>query len=336
MTRFRTFLLWAPLLLIILLVLCSIYGAFLGAVHAQEFFNSLPLAAYWFVLGLMLVFGFVQSRRLTRVPSLLLIHLGCVLILAGGMSGSEAGHRIQNKLFGIDKIRRGRMLIHQNEQTNLVKLDEGDQVKELPFSIRLREFRIEYYQPRHLQIQHRNGNQWKIPFELNAEFDLGSQFGKVTILRQFRNFVITFDGDTRKVVDSSEPGHNPALEVQIEDPTGSKITRYVFELFPSHTYPQDQFQLAYGGVIRDYISDLIVIENGKTVAQKKVEVNHPLHFGGYYFYQHSYDQEAAQYTILAIVSDSGLSLVYTGYLALLAGVVWHFWLKHLFTKQGHN
>ena len=77
---------------------------------------------------------------------------------------------------------------------------------------------------------------------------------------------------------------------------------------------------------------LFLLKNGKIVAEKNVEVNHPLHFGGYYFYQHSYDAKAAQYSVLMVVSDAGLSVVYLGYLMLSAGVFWKFWLKHLFRK----
>lgn len=323
---------WAALILIILLILFSIYGAFLGSAYAQTFFNSLPLAVYWFILGFVLIVVFVSFRKLIRAPALLLIHLGCILVLVGAMYGSEDGQEIQKKLFGIDKIRRGQMLIHQNQESNQVKLEKGDQIKELPFSIRLKDFRIEYYEPKYLQIRTRKGNQWKIPVELNTEFDLGNQFGKVKILRKFENFIITFDGNTRIVTDSNEPGYNPALEVQIEYPDGAIIIRYVFERFPGHTYPQDKFLLAYRGMVRDYISDLAVIENGKIVAEKNVEVNHPLHFGGYYFYQHSYDAQAAQYSILMVVSDTGLGLVYGGYVMLCAGVIWHFWLRDIFKK----
>ncbi|MCK4826268.1 cytochrome c biogenesis protein ResB, partial [bacterium] len=230
-------------------------------------------------MGFVLIVGFISLRKLIRAPALLLIHLGCILVLVGAMYGSEDGQEIPQKLFGIDRIRRGQMLIHQNQESNQVKLEKGDQIKELPFSIRLKDFRIEYYEPKYLQIQTRQGNAWKIPVELNSEFDLGSEFGKVKILKQFQNFIITFDGGTRKVMDSSKPGCNPALEVQIEYPDGAIITRYVFERFPGHTYPQDKFLLAYKGVVRDYISDLAVIENGNVVAEKNVEVNHPLHFG---------------------------------------------------------
>jgi hypothetical protein len=324
--------LWAALMLIIALVFFSIYGAFLGSDRAQSFFNSLPLAIYWFLFTLTLIAGFVTFRRLIRVPGLWLIHLGCILVLAGAMYGSETAHRIQRRLFGIDRIRRGQMLIYEGKETNQVELEKTAQVKELPFSLRLEDFRIEYYEPKYLYIQTRESERWKIPVELNTEYNLGSQFGKVKILREFRNFKITIDGDARKIIDSNEPGSNPALEVQIEYPDGTAVTRYVFERFPGHTHKQDKFLLSYKGVIRDFISNLGVIKNGKRVTEKDVEVNHPLHFAGYYFYQHSYDDKAGQYTVLAVVSDAGLSVVYAGYLMLGIGVFWHFWLRHLFGR----
>jgi len=336
MNKFYPALMWVVLILVILLIFFSIYGAFLGSAYARSFFNSLPLAVYWFILGFVLIIGFISLQKLIRVPALLLIHSGCILVLLGAMYGSEAGHRIQNKLFGVDKIRRGQMLIYQGRESNKVTLEKTGWIRELPFSIGLKNFRIEYYQPKHFHIRTSRGNQWKIPVQLNTEFNLGDEFGKVKILREFRNFKITIDGDTRKVTNSKKHGYNPALEVQIEHPDGSIVTRYVFEHSTGHIHPGDKFSLSYRGVVRDYISDLAVIENGKTATEKNVEVNHPLHFGGYYFYQHSYDTQAAQYSVLMVVSDTGLAIVYAGYLMLCAGVFWQFWLKHLFTKTKYQ
>ncbi|MCK4284395.1 MAG: cytochrome c biogenesis protein ResB, partial [Candidatus Brocadiae bacterium] len=77
--------------------------------------------------------------------------------------------------------------------------------------------------------------------------------------------------------------------------------------------------------VRDYKSDVAVLEDGKTVAGKVIEVNQPLHYGGYYFYQHSYDRQNERYTVLMATSDSGLRLVYVGFGLLWVGVVWWCW-----------
>ncbi|OGP79438.1 MAG: hypothetical protein A2V86_01850 [Deltaproteobacteria bacterium RBG_16_49_23] len=41
-------------------------------------------------------------------------------------------------------------------------------------------------------------------------------------------------------------------------------------------------------IVKEYMSDLTVLENGKEVLKKTIEVNHPLHYKGLAFYQSSY------------------------------------------------
>ncbi|MBA7624396.1 hypothetical protein ES703_31803 [subsurface metagenome] len=332
MNKFRRLVMWAALALIILLIFLSIYGAFLGPDHAKNFFNSLPLTVYWLALALLLIVAIVVFRRLLRVPALLLIHSGCILVLAGAIWGSDVGHNLQRQFFGIDKIAGGRMVIFEGHSENQVVLENDKQTRELPFYIKLRDFRLEHYKPEYLHVQTRQGRAWRIPVKIGSEFSLDPDFGTVTVVKTFRNFKLTVDGDKRIAIDDPKPGSNPALEVQIKDPDGATTTKYVFERFPGHIHPEDKFLLSYQRIIRDYISELQVIIDTKVLAEKNIEVNHPLHFGGYHFYQHSYDGQAGQYTVLQVVSDTGLAPVYAGYLMLCAGVFWHFWLRHIFTK----
>jgi cytochrome c biogenesis protein ResB len=330
MDKFRQAAMWIALTLIILLILASVYGAALGAERAKNFFNSLPLAFYWLALTLLLIAGLVVFRRLIHVPGLLLIHAGCILVLTGSMWGSAAGHEIQKRLFGTDKIPEGQMAIYEADSENRVLLTDGEHTKQLPFHIRLKDFRIEYYEPNYLLIQTRQGDSWKIPVQIGEKFSLSEDLGTIEITRTFENFKIKIEDGQNVPYDDPQSGSNPALQVQITSPRGETVTRHVFERFPGHLHPEDKFLLRYQRIISEYISDLEVIENGQVVAEKSIEVNHPLHFGGYHFYQHSYDPDNGRYTVLMVVSDTGLNLVYAGYLMLCAGVFWHFWLRHIF------
>ncbi len=322
----------AALVLIILLILLSIYGAFLGSRRAQNFFNSPPLSVYWLALTALLIAAFTAFPRLIRLPGLLLIHAGCILVLAGAIWGSPAAYKIRMHLLKIDKIRSGEMTIVEGETENRVTLEDTGLTRQLPFSVRLKDFRVEYYKSEYLLIQ-TPGDRYKFPVEIGTTFPLDPNSGSITITRIFKNFKITIEGDTRTAVDDPEPGYNPALEVRFEKPDGTTTTKYVFERFPGHSHPEDKFLLIYQKTIRDYISDLEVIKDGKVVAQKSIEVNHPLYFGGYHFYQSSYDADAHKYTVLSVVSNTGLNLVYAGFLMLVIGVFWHFWLRHIFTKR---
>jgi hypothetical protein len=333
MDRFKGGVLWVALAVIILLIFLSIYGAFLGAERAQDFFNSLPLAVYWLVFVSMLGAGLVVFRQLVRAPALLLIHAGCVLILGGAMWGSKAGHGLQQKLLGIDKIPAGQMVIFEGQSERHVKAETGEGFRELPFSIRLKDFRMEYYEPEYLYIEAKDGQRWKMPVEIEKEFALGTDFGTAKIVRRFENFKINIEGDRRQAYDDPEGGYNPALEVQIRDANGDVRTKYVFERFGGHVHPEDRFALSYRRVVRDYVSELAVIKDDRIVLEKNIEVNHPLHFGGYHFYQHWYDDEGHQYTILEVVSESGLNAVYGGYAMLCIGVFGHLWLRGFLARR---
>ncbi len=80
--------------------------------------------------------------------------------------------------------------------------------------------------------------------------------------------------------------------------------------------------------VKDFLAHLVVVEEGKELPEtdKTIEVNDPLHYGGYHFYQNSYDSRAWGYTVLGVVADSGLTVVYVGFILLMAGTAVHFWL----------
>ncbi len=324
MNRLKRLVMWAALIAIILLAGFSIYGAFLGANRAKAFFNSIPLGVYWGILALLLIAGIVLFRRLLKVPSLLLMHLGCILVLVGGVWGSEAGHALQKRLLGKDVIIKGQMPIYEGLQENRVQIADSNDLRELPFLIRLRDFQIYYYEPGALWIYDQGGQSWKLEAEAGAALGLPGNLGKVTVQRVFKNFRMTLEGD-KQVAFDAPGGTNATLEVQVTLPDGQTRSRYVFADFPGHPRPEDPLTMRYHRMESDYISKLDVVEDGKVVASKDIEVNHPLHYGGYHFYQYECGRnEYGEYSILMVVSDSGVNVVYLGYAMLLVGMFWHF------------
>jgi len=399
---------WAALVLIIVLTVLSIYGAFIGADRAKMFFNSTPSAVFWGLFALALIGGFIAFRRLIRVPGLLLMHAGCILILIGGALGSEKGYEVT----GNDDIPKGQMVIYEGQTTNqvrvgantflfslgmqfehsfhgstvpkelrqefekaqnplsqnaIIRMRQGGQnvwqvadelkeytvrkedgrlnvyltaeMKDLPFSVKLNDFKIEYYEPKveYLQAETAGGVQ-QVVAEVGNQLDLGSEAGSAKIVKKYRNLKISIEDGKTTYYDDQNPGSNPALEVEITKPDGETEMRYVFSLHPGFSHNDSGPKLVYnrptGGPIRDYISELEVIdEQGKVLAKKDIEVNHPLHYGGYHFYQSSYDAQAGRYTILQVVSDTGVKIVFAGYWMLCIGVIWHMWLRHLLKKR---
>ncbi len=332
MSRFKRAVLWAALIAVVLLAVLSVYGAFLGAEPARAFFNSLPLAVYWFALIALLIGGFIVFRRLLQIPSLLLMHLGSVLVLLGALWGSNGGHALAKRFLGVDKMPEGQMGILEQTQENRILLVDSNSTRELPFFVRLKDFRMEYYRPGTLFIHSDTGQSWRLPAEAGQTLSLGGDFGTVTVRRVFENFKMDLAGGEPVAYDVPG-GSNPALEVTIGNPGETPGRRYVFERLPGHGDPNDPLKMSYSRMVRDYISELEIVKDGQVVAAQNIEVNHPLHYSGYHFYQHSYgeDRQLGEYTVLMVVSDSGLNLVYGGYLMLVGGVFWHFWGRRIVT-----
>ncbi len=85
--------------------------------------------------------------------------------------------------------------------------------------------------------------------------------------------------------------------------------------------------------IKDYKSILRVVENGKTMMTKTIEVNSPLKYKGFVFYQSSYDPEGERYTGLQVTKNPGLLVVYTGFILLCLGIVFIFYVKPFLRRK---
>jgi hypothetical protein len=233
MNTFNRVIIWLALALIVLLIILSVYSAFIGSERAKELFNSVPMQIFWFLITIGLIGALILFPSLAKRPSLFLIHLGCISILLGSISASETGHRMYQQLFKKYKMRSGRMLIYEGHKTNKVIISDHQGIYELPFELGLDDFRVEYY----------------------------------------------------------EPGGKSAMPMP-----------------------------------KDFISDVSVIKEGNIIKKKTIEVNKPLYYGGYLFYQTSYDDKAGKYTVLNVLSDNGLFVVFGGYILLILGLIGRCWL----------
>jgi hypothetical protein len=335
MVKVSRCIMWLVLSAVWLLTVCSIYAAFLGADKARQFFNSIPLIIYWFFLVLLFLSGFAVYDKLLRQPSSLLIHTGCLFILIGAMFGSDAGHLFAKQMFHVNKIPSGFMIIEEGQSENRVISKKEEILGQLSFSIKLNDFRIEYYDEEKktdplLNVVTADGKSLQIAAKAGEEITLEKPRGKLRVLRTFVNFKINkIDG---KMVASDEPGtgQNPVAEVGFESSDGQKSQGYIFQRFADFQQPASGLHITYAPQMprmpKDFFSDLVVIQDGKEILRKTIEVNYPLHFGGYHFYQYDFDHNAERYTVLSVTSDSGLYAVYGGYWLLCIGIIWRLWL----------
>ncbi|MHC4292965.1 MAG: cytochrome c biogenesis protein ResB, partial [Planctomycetota bacterium] len=184
-------------------------------------------------------------------------------------------------------------------------------------------------------------------FELSGEADQVFEIDentKLVVKQQFYNFKLEIKENQAKPVDQEEYGENPAVEIEIQTFLGSSNHGYLFEKFPAMNSVGSEYNLRYSAGQVTGISDfksyvqVLTPDGKKPMAVAIIEVNKPLEIGGYHFYQYSYEPDNLQYTVLAVVSNSGLFSVYLGFWMLGIGLAGLFWIKPAityFSKKKH-
>ena len=151
-------------------------------------------------------------------------------------------------------------------------------------------------------------------WEIEKSYDIDETGLQMRIVKYFPSHSAKRDVVRRS---GNHEGHNhgpgehvgtPAISIEMEGPRG-KVSDWMIANNPPMWYPDRNFALLYeqsGMAIKDYKSILRVVDGGKTVMTKTIEVNDPMKYKGYVFYQSSYDPEGERYTGLQVTRNPGL------------------------------
>jgi cytochrome c biogenesis protein ResB len=81
-------------------------------------------------------------------------------------------------------------------------------------------------------------------------------------------------------------------------------------------------------MVKDYKSVLQVTEEGRLMKEATIEVNKPLYYSGYHFYQNTFAfDNSGPVSGIQVVSARGVWLVFIGYALILIGIVMQFGSK---------
>ncbi len=122
----------------------------------------------------------------------------------------------------------------------------------------------------------------------------------------------------------SEGGGNAALGF------GLGLDRFEIERYPSAP------RACVPGEIKAFRSRVTVVENGRTALSASIEVNHPLSYGGYTFYQSGFRPEDPGTSELLVVRDPGLGIAYAGLGMVASGILFLFYGRPMLRLKGWN
>ncbi|MHC5082843.1 MAG: cytochrome c biogenesis protein ResB [Planctomycetota bacterium] len=337
-TVFRKICMTISLMAMLFWTVMSIYGAFLGAEKAKSFFNAPAMIVFWSILLILMLLGFGAYPALRKRTGLMLIHAGCCLVVAGGMFGSTKGHEVMSQITSKSLLMKGFMAIGRGQVTHLVEPEiEGGERFELDFAIHLKDAFIEYYDEATIQVQFSNDQIVHIPTESGQSYAISDEIGVVSIAKVYKNLKIRRENGEMVPYDDPSPGANPAYEVVLERPDGTMESQMVFVMFPMmHGMRHSTFNAQYSPpqMVKDYKSTLQVIEaDGQVAAEQTIEVNKPLYYGGYHFYQNTFSyNENGPVSGIMVTSVRGVWTVFAGYGLIFVGMMMHFWFGVLRRK----
>lgn len=269
-----------------------------------------------------------------RVIGSFITHVSLLLVLAGG---------VIRVLWG----QKGMIQFREGEIVTSAESSEGPM--ELPFSLRLTKFELEYHKnPASAETpSDRLLVQWDeknlvahFPLELNKDCPIvpadapagASPAFTVKALRYVADFKV--DGATGEVKSRSDVPNNPAVQIMIVG-AGVTNTQWVFARFPdfgSHggaggamplkflfeTAPAEN--MGRQGSIKAFKSTVEVIENGVVMSAPTIAVNSPFSWKGFSFYQTSYNPDDLAWSALQVVRDPGIPIVYAGFILMMVGL----------------
>ena len=246
------------------------------------------------------------SRAKTAPRWFLPLHAGVFLVLAGGFISLAKRHKFTIPL------QTG------YETTNGY---EGETEVILPFSVKLLDFKVEYYgEPKHFLILADGKNKERYTFKSGDNIKADSLGAGIKILRTVKDFGVTGD---KKVVERSPYYFNPAAQLEITR-GGKTIRRWVFCNFPDvrdGTMPFDIIYEIKGADIKNFAS-LVELKNPAGNPQEtRIKVNSPAGFGGFKLHQIAYDPANPSSSILLASKDPGINIVYAGFASFIIGIL---------------
>ncbi len=290
----------------------------------------------WAFFLIILVFltnlGFVTIKRIAQLKrsntGFILNHLGLFIALTAGLLGSGDLQRLT--------------ITTTENKPSWIATDENNNKYELPFAFFLNDFSIEEYAPKLALVNNDTGT----IFHNKGENLYLIEENKAYTLSHFNVKVNSFletagrIGNTYAFV--NEIGSPPAALIEVVDTkTDTLISGWItcgsFSKQPQSLKLNDKLSLVMTiPEVKKFSSNLTILTQDEQKVTTTIEVNKPYKFKNWKIYQYSYDDtfgKWSQTSVLELVNDPWLPIIYLGIFMMIGGAVYMFWMGNKLQKE---
>jgi len=294
----------------------------LGLSHMKNSWLMMVSGLYFLVtLGMVAIRKSWPLKR--KNLGFLLNHAGLWIIIFAAYLGSG------------DLMRLHLTLTEGHEATDIAMNPVSRQLYELPFSVELRDFAIEEYNPKIGIVDGRTGklvdNDGQVLLLIEEGMKARMLDWDLEILKFEPN---SFRAESEYFASDSFGAAPAALVRAVNTASGEERSGWIScGSFLVEGQPlelnQHRFLVMTEPEPKKYSSDIVIHDrNGETVPLT-LEVNKPHKYKGWKLYQISYDDRWGKWSTVSIlegVRDPWLPVVYTGIFLLMAGALYLFWI----------
>jgi len=305
----------------------------------SQFINTLGfnhITTNWVFILVLLLFlsnlGLITIKRFSQFSisniGFILNHLGLFLALTAGVLGSGDLQRLT-----IDT---------KENEPSWIAIDEvGNQI-ELPFAFFLKDFKLDEYPPKLALVENNTGelhfNEGKNLYLI--ENDASYEFGDFTI--KINSFLNTSGRIGDKYAFVNEVGSPPAALVEVIDKKTDSIINGWISCGSFSTQPQSIKINEHLSLVmtvpeaKKFSSDITILTQDETKTDITIEVNKPYKYEGWKIYQYSYNDNLGKWSntsVLEMVRDPWLPVVYVGIFMMIAGAFYMFWIGNTKNKE---
>ncbi len=293
----------------------------IGLTHLKNGWPILLIQLYLLTSLGMVCLKRANSLKLKNI-GFLLNHFGLWLTLVAALMGSGDLKRLSINLL-------------EDGKSNNIAISRNNEAYKLPFELKLLDFHIDEYIPRLVLVNPKTGEF----IQEKGEKVITIEQGKTYTLKNWDVTIEKFvpdavPQDSGSFLEKEITGSYPVAYVKIKNTTNGQISEGwlgtgSFAYNPSYLFLQDDVIIALTmPQPKKYRSRVVISENDVIKDTVTIEVNKPLPIKGWKVYQLSYDENKGKWStlsVLEVVSDPWIKIVYIGIFLMLGGSVFLFW-----------
>ncbi|MDP3313908.1 cytochrome c biogenesis protein ResB [Lutibacter sp.] len=325
--------------IVLVTLMVMIMGIIPQVTSENNLINNLGLnriTSNWAFLLILLQFltclGLITIKRIFQFSwanlGFILNHLGLFIALTAGVMGSGDLQRFSINTF--------------EGKPSWIASDAQKKEIELPFAFYLKDFIIDEYNPKLALIDNSTGG---ITNNNGNNLYLVEK-GENYVFNNFEVNIEKFFQSSGRIGERYEPvnelGAPPAAYITVKNvKNDSIVSGWISSGSFAHPYKALKINEEFSMVmtipeIKKFSSEVdILTQEGERISTV-LEVNKPFSYGGYKIYQLSYDDKMGKWSdlsVLELVKDPWLPVIYFGIFMMIAGAIYMFWMGSRITNN---